>query len=61
MRSMVEGGSCQVLSPLHRAARGPPPRPGEDHYKSTHSPPLALLSNAAWMKRMPAIPSDRLA
>ncbi|HEX5181689.1 MAG TPA: UDP-N-acetylmuramoyl-L-alanine--D-glutamate ligase [Allosphingosinicella sp.] len=30
MRSMVEGGLCQVQSPLHRATRGPPPRPGEE-------------------------------
>jgi hypothetical protein len=26
----VEGGAGQVASPLHQAAPGPPPRPGED-------------------------------
>ncbi|HEX8443877.1 MAG TPA: terminase family protein [Allosphingosinicella sp.] len=27
---VVEGGSCQAVSPLHQPAAGPPPRPGED-------------------------------
>jgi hypothetical protein len=38
MRSMVEGAlrwHGEEAGPLHRAARGPPPRPGEEFFTRT--------------------------
>lgn len=37
MQSMVEGGPCQVMSPLRQPCELPPPRPGEDIDDPTHA------------------------
>jgi UDP-N-acetylmuramoylalanine--D-glutamate ligase len=57
-RSSVEGAPCGSQAPLHQAAPGPPPRPGEDHLRIA-DPLATALTGFSGIVVSPGVPINR--